>query len=476
MKAQNTIIIMADEHRPDFLGCAGHDIAKTPHLDTLAARGTRFTNTYTPSPICVPARSAFATGKMPHQIGAWCNAFAYTGEQESWHHKLRNAGHHVHSIGKLHFRGAEEDDNGFSESEIPMNIVGGVGDALGLLRQNTQPRGAADKMVKMAGPGESVYTAYDREISKRAQRFIREDADPHKDKPWALFVSFVCPHFPLTAPQEFYDLYKDVDLPMPRQYATQDRPDHPYIEDYRNTFAYDTHFRTEDDVRRAIRGYLGLVSFIDAQVGAIVSALEDTGALENTRIIYTSDHGDNLGARGLWGKSNMYEESASIPLIIAGADIPAGETREQARSLIDVSRFVLQSTGLDGNDFGQQDLFGDTNKPVVSEYHATGSRSAAFMLRSGPYKYVHYALYEPQLFDLSSDPHEQTDLSADPAYADILTELQTKLLEQLDPQAVHRQAIEAQTARVDELGGAQAIIDRGDFGFSPPPGVEATFS
>ncbi|MDC0739582.1 sulfatase-like hydrolase/transferase [Cognatishimia sp. SS12] len=476
MKAQNTIVIMADEHRRDFLGCAGHKIAKTPHLDALAARGTRFTNAYTPSPICVPARSAFATGKLPHEIGAWCNAFAYTGAPESWHHKLRDAGHHVRSIGKLHFRGHDGDDNGFSVSEVPMNIVGGVGDALGLLRDRTEPRGAADKMAKMAGPGESVYTTYDREISKRAQRFIREDAPAEQDKPWALFVSFVCPHFPLTAPQEFYDLYNDVDLPLPGQRTDADRPNHPYLSDYRRTIAYDDHFKTDADVRRAMQGYLGLVSFIDAQVGAIVAALEETGQLENTRIVYTSDHGDNLGTRGLWGKSNMYEESAGIPLIVAGADIAEGAVRDEARSLIDVSRFVLQSTGLSGEGFGSQDLFGDSNEPVFSEYHATGSRSGAFMLRHGDYKYVHYALYEPQLFDLKNDPNELTDVANDPAYSEVLQRLKTILYAKLHPENVHQQAITAQAARVEELGGAQAIIDRGDFGFSPPPGVEATFS
>lgn len=476
MKAQNTIVIMADEHRRDFFGCAGHDIAKTPHLDALAARGTRFTNVYTPSPICVPARSAFATGKMPNEIGAWCSAFAYTGEPKSWHHKLRDAGHHVRSIGKLHFRGQDGDDNGFSESEIPMDIVGGVGDALGLLRNRTEPRGAADKMVKMAGPGESVYTAYDREISKRTQRFIREDAQNVSDKPWTLFVSFVCPHFPLTAPKEFYDLYEGIDLPMPRQYAEEERPTHPYLQDYRNTFAYDDHFKSVEDVQRAMRGYLGLVSFIDAQVGAIVAALGETDQLSNTRIVYTSDHGDNLGTRGLWGKSNMYEESAGIPLIVAGPDIPSGETRSELRSLIDVSRFVVESAGLDGEAFGEQDLFGPSNAPVISEYHATGSRSAAFMLRYGSFKYVHYALYEAQLFDLSKDPHEQTDLAGDPAYSDIQETLRQLLFKRLNPDLVHQRAITAQTERVEELGGAQAIIDRGDYGFSPPPGVEASYS
>ena len=476
MKPMNTLVIMADEHHRDLLGCAGHPLVKTPHLDALAARGTRFTNTYTPSPICVPARSAFATGKDVHQIDAWCNALAYDGAPESWHHRLRAAGHHVRSIGKLHFRGAETDDAGFSESEIPMNIVGGVGDALGLLRDRSESRGAADKMVRLAGPGESVYTAYDREISLRSQDWLRSQAPSLGDQPWTLFVSFVSPHFPLTAPQEFYDLYDHVRIAMPRRYAEAERPRHPYLEDYRSAFAYDTHFKSEADVKRALAGYMGLVSFIDAQVGALMAAVSEAGLLESTRVIYTSDHGDNMGARGLWGKSNMYEDSVAVPLIVAGPDVAQGQIEPTPKSLTDVSRYIAQAGGASGVGFGERDLFSKDATPVLSQYHATGSRSAAYMIRMGRWKYMHYALYPAQLFDLETDPFEQVDLADDPTFAEDLARCHAALLAKLDPDLTHQAALAAQAKRAEELGGAQAIIARGDFGFSPPPGVKATFS
>ncbi|WDR05225.1 sulfatase-like hydrolase/transferase [Devosia rhodophyticola] len=473
MKPQNLIVIMADEHRRDYLGASGHPLVQTPNIDALAARGTRFTAAYTPSPLCVPARSSFATGKPIRDVGAWCNACAYTGEQESWHHRLREAGHHVHSIGKLHYRGAEGDDNGFSESEVPMNIVDGLGDVLGLIRNRNIERGAANKMADMAGPGESVYTTYDRDISGRAQVWLRETAPQITDQPWVLFVSLVAPHFPLTAPPEFFYLYDQNQIEMPKQYGDDERPQHPYLDDYQSVFAYDRFFKDGADVKRAIAAYMGLCTFVDHQVGEILKSLDASGLGEETRIVYTSDHGDNLGARGLWGKSTLYEESVGIPLIVCGPDIEAGAVRDQPRSLIDVSRFILDATGGDSSGFGEVDLFSDAEVPVVSEYHGTGSRSGAFMLRSGRWKYVHYALYDAQLFDLEADPEELNDLADDPAYANTVKQCLSILLSRLDPKAVHLEALADQRRRIDALGGEGAILAREDYGFSPPPGVRA---
>lgn len=476
MEPKNLIIIMADEHNRKALGCYGHPIAKTPNIDKLALTGARFTSAYTPSPLCVPARAAFATGKPVREIGAWDNAHPYTGNIESWHHRLRANGHHVRSIGKLHFRGLEGDDNGFSQTEIPMNIVDGIGDALGLIRDRNIERGAADKMANLSGPGETDYTRYDRDISARAQIWLREEATQITGKPWVLFISFVSPHFPLTAPPEQYYRYRLDNIPMPKLYDRDSRPDHPYLRDYAATFAYDRFFKSEQDVKRALAGYFGLCSFIDDQVGAVMRAVDESGLRDDTRIIYTSDHGDNLGARGLWGKTTMYEESVGIPLIVTGPGISGGEIRTTPRSLIDLPRFILESTGSDAEGFGEVDLFSDDDPPVISEYHGTGSRSAAFMLRHKQWKYVHYEAYEPQLFNLESDHEELNDLAGDARYSGALKDCRALLFSMLDPSDVHRQAIDAQKRRITELGGVDGILERGDFGFSPPPGKTATYS
>ncbi len=324
---KNLLVLMSDEHSARMLGAAGHPLVHTPNLDALAARGTRFTSAYTTSPICVPARAGFATGRYPHEIGYWDNADAYDGAVPSWHHRLRERGHRVDSIGKLHFRGLPGDDHGFSHEYLPMHVVDGVGDVKGLVRENIPRRNGYDKLAKLAGPGETPYTRYDRDIAAQAQIWLHEQAPLERYKPWALFVSFVCPHFPLTAPPEFYYRYPHERIALPKQYAPAERPDHPYLRDYDACVAYDLGFGGDAAlVRRAIAGYMALVSFMDQQVGLVLRALDDAGLAPDTRVVYTSDHGDNVGARGLWGKSTMYEESAGVPLILAGPDIAAGAT------------------------------------------------------------------------------------------------------------------------------------------------------
>lgn len=153
----NLVIIMSDEHNPHFLGVRGHPVVQTPHMDRLAARGVNFVSAYTPSPVCVPARAAFATGKYVHDIKFWDNAMPFDGSMPSWHSLLRDRGHQVVSIGKLHFR-SSDDDNGFSEEQIGMHVIDGEGDLLGLIRDEDMPkRKGAYKMARMAGPGESLH-------------------------------------------------------------------------------------------------------------------------------------------------------------------------------------------------------------------------------------------------------------------------------------------------------------------------------
>ena len=346
MTPANLLVLMSDEHNPKFLGVAGHPFIATPNLDALAARGTRFTSAYTACPICVPARASFAVGRYVHEIGYWDNADGYDGAIPSWHHALRDAGHRVVSIGKLHFRGRKGDDHGFSEEIVPMHIVDGIGDVKGLIRDRIPKRKGGDKMARNAGPGESPYTVYDREIASRAQIWLHEEAPKWRDRPWVLFVSFVAPHFPLTAPADWFYRYWRQDLPPPKLYAAGERPHHPFIDDYARTVDYDPHFASAADVKRAIAGYSGLVSSMDENVGDVLRALSDAGLEDETRVLYTSDHGDNAGARGLWGKSTFYEESAGVPLIVAGPGVPSGRVVATPVSHIDCAPTILEATGL----------------------------------------------------------------------------------------------------------------------------------
>jgi choline-sulfatase len=473
---KNLLVLMSDEHNARVMGAAGHAPAQTPNLDRLAARGTRFGAAYTTSPICVPARAGFATGKYPHQIGYWDNADAYDGAVPSWHHALRSAGHRVVSIGKLHFRGLPGDDHGFSEELLPMHVVEGLGDVKGLIREDIPRRNGFDKLAKLAGPGESPYTRYDRDIAARAQVWLHEEA-PH-DRPWALFVSFVCPHFPLIAPPEFYYRYPQDRIPLPKQYLPAQRPSHPYLRDYDACVSYDAGFAGDHaKVRRAIAGYLGLVSFMDENVGKVLRALEDAGLTADTRVVYTSDHGDNVGARGLWGKSTMYEESAGVPLIIAGPDVLAGAQCATPVSHVDLFPFFLEALGVrpprDGH-LGKSPLGiaagQEPDRAVLCEYHAIGSTSGIFMLRKERWKYVHCVRYPPQLFDLRADPEELVDLAGEPAHRATLAAMQVELRRHFDPEQVDARAKRRQAELLARAGGRAAALARGDLNYTPAPG------
>ena len=483
MQPANFIFILSDEHSKRVLGSYGHPIIRTPNLDRLAARGTRFVNAYTNCPICVPARASFATGRYVHQIRCWDNAIAYDGRVPSWGHRLMAQGHRTTAIGKLHYVDSDARRNGFDEEILPLHIVNGIGDLLGLIRDELPRRPGSAKLGPEAGRGESEYTRYDRSIAQETVRWLKSEAPRYRARPWALYVGFVSPHFPLIAPPEFYDLYPEDRVPWPDQYAPAERPRHPFIDAMRQCLCFDEPF-DPPMVRRAIAAYMGLVSFLDDNIGQILRALEETDLAATTRVLYSSDHGDNLGTRGLWGKSTMYEESAGIPMILAGPDVPSGAVCETPVTLVDAFPSVIAGVGAsahpdDANLPGRSliDIARGENpeRTILSEYHAAGSICGAFMIRRGRYKYVHYVDLPPILFDLERDPYERVDLGCDPAYAGLVADCEAALRTVVDPEAVDRLAKADQQRYIDKHGGKDAILRRGTFRYSPPPGVKAAF-
>jgi choline-sulfatase len=484
MKPRNLLFIMSDEHSKRVLGCNGHPMIKTPNLDRLSARGVRFTDAYCNSPICVPSRASFQTGRYVHDIRFWDNAIAYDGSVPSWAHRLKAAGHRVDSIGKLHFR-SPENDNGFTQEHMPLHVVEGVGDPIGMLRDPPPPRKAALKLAADAGCGDSTYQGYDDRITAAAEDWIAARAAKAYDKPWTLLVSLVCPHFPLIARPEWYNMYPEDQVPWPGLYSPKERPAHPYVEAMRACQIYDQGFDDPRKVRKAIAAYFGLVSFVDHNVGRLVAALEKHGLSGETRVIYTSDHGDNLGTRGLWGKSNMYEESAAVPMLMAGPEVPEGVTCREPVSLVDSFPTIVDCMGMEPHA-EDRDLPGASlmdvvagrapDRTVMSEYHAAGAATGAFMIRKGRFKYVHYVGMPPQLFDLGADPYETRDLGQDPGYRGLVADCEAALRKVVDPEAADRQARADQGARIAKLGGREAILAKGSFGYSPVPGAKPVYN
>lgn len=487
MQPKNLLYIISDEHRRDALGCYGHPHVQTPNLDRLAANGVRFTNAYSPCPMCVPCRASLHTGKWVHQIGTWSSAEPYEGQAQSWAHRLRDAGHRVDSIGKLHFRDSNP-RNGFTQEIEPLHIVNGQGWTHGLLRDELPSYDkSAREFAEQVGAGESSYTDYDRRVSESACNWLQQRAESPDDKPWVAFVSLLSPHYPLIAPAEFYNLYnpEELELPIGFPYDIHAGSIHPALREWYDFYTYNDHF-DEARTRQAMAAYYGLCTFLDHAIGRILETLDVSGMADDTRIVYTSDHGESLGDHGQWTKMSMLESSVGVPLIVSGADCKANTTCDTPVNLIDSYQTILDCVGLPLND--EERLLPGTSlydiaagaepdRVTFSEYHDGGTTVGHFMLRKRiedcEWKYVYYVGHPCQLFNLTEDPDELDNLGESREHLEIRSQCERELRKILDPEAIDALAHADQQRKVEQLGGRQAVLKTmGDFGYTPITGSD----
>jgi choline-sulfatase len=291
-------------------------------------------------------------------------------------------------------------------------------------------------------------------------------------------VSFATPHFPLVVPARYFNLYPPDSLPLPVQWRPEEWSRHPVLELKRRLEALDRPF-DERTIRNAMAAYYGLVTFLDEQIGIVLQGLREAGFAENTRIIYTSDHGEMLGEHGCWWKSVMYESAVAVPLIVAGPDVPAGKLVSTNAMLVDVfpsiieavgAEFAPEDAGLPGESLFRLAREGDRPRTAFSEYHAIFSPSGIFMIRNARHKYVHYVGYPPMLFDLVTDPDETRDVAGDPNHADALADCERELRLIANPEAVDRRARADQQRRIQAAGGDEAVLAQGvKIPYSPAP-------
>ena len=478
MKPTNTLVIVSDEHDPRYMGCSGHSFIKTPNLDRLAEGGTRFTRAWTPCPICVPARASLATGRYVHEHRYWDNAIAYDGRIRSWGHRLQENGMRVESIGKLHYRN-EADPTGFDKQHEPMHIMDGIGPLWGAVRDPMPEKAGRSPLFDELGPGQSSYNRYDERIADLAVDWLGQRATTPDSKPWSLFLGFVAPHMPLMVPQRYLDLYPLESIPLPKLMPRDGIARHPWVERMASHWDHDATLGTDERRRLAIACYFGLITYLDEQVGRVVDALHRLGLADSTRVIYTTDHGDNLGARGLWNKCVMYRESTAVPMIIAGPDVIAGRVCNTMVNLIDVYPTIIEAMGLDvaldERDLPGESLFeiasapDDNERIGFSEYHAVGATSGTFMLTRGRWKFHYYVGFPPELFDVESDPEETRNLAADPAFGKVVEDLEAVLRSLIDPEAVDRLAKDDQNALIARYGGPEKVRTLGNAGSTPTP-------
>jgi choline-sulfatase len=477
----NLIFFLSDNHARQASGCYGHPFVKTPHLDRLAFNGVTFANAYCASPLCCPSRASLATGRYPHQTGFWDNAIAYDGTVPSWMHRLREQRYTVVSIGKLHFRSGD-DDNGFSEEVVPMHLAGGRGAVKNLLRGfDAEPPcedgSRWDLYAARSGAGTAHYQDYDTTITAKALEWLRAHARDRR--PWVLFVSYASPHPPFAVPQRLLDLYPERDMPLPPCFRPGERSRHPSLEYLRATDGL-RDMTDEAMLKRVAAAYFGLITFVDEQIGTVLGEAEALGLTGTTRILYTSDHGELLGAHGVFGKKSLYEGAVGVPLILAGPSVPCGRVVRQCVSHVDLFPTLIEAMGaqltprerdLPGLSLWPAVTGGEAMRSAFAEYHAQGSRAGAFMLREENWKLIYHVGMPSQLFDLGADPHERHDLVALGEGRDIARRLERRLRTICDPEAVDRQAKADQRAKVAFWGGVEQVRQAEQILYSPPPGL-----
>ncbi|MCF1482261.1 MULTISPECIES: choline-sulfatase [Rhizobium/Agrobacterium group] len=437
MTRANILIIMVDQLNGTLFADGPADWLHAPHLKALAARSARFQNNYTSSPLCAPARASFMAGQLPSRTQVYDNAAEYVSSIPTYAHHLRRAGYYTALSGKMHFVGPDQ-LHGFEE-RLTTDIYPAD---FGWTPDYRKPGERIDwwyhNLGSVTGAGVAEITnqmEYDDEVAFLANQKLyhlsRENDDANR-RPWCITVSFTHPHDPYVARKQYWDLYEDSNHLLPDVGVLADQD--PHSKRLIHACDYDNFNVTEEDIRRSRRAYFANISYIDDKVGELIDTLTRTRMLDNTTILFCSDHGDMLGERGLWFKMNFFEGSARVPLMVAGPGIAPG-LHLAPTSNLDVTPTLCDLAGISMDEImpwtdgmSLKGMIGGEARaaPVLMEYAAEGSYAPMVCIREGQWKYVHCVLDPDQLFDLESDPQELTNLAADPAYADVLADFTAK--------------------------------------------------
>ncbi|MEZ5759638.1 MAG: sulfatase-like hydrolase/transferase [Paracoccaceae bacterium] len=426
----NILLIIADQMTPFMLGACGYPGARTHHIAALADRAVNFTNAYTPSPICVPARSCLMTGLLTSTTGCYDNGDPYPSFIPTFAHYLTNAGYDTVLSGKMHFIGADQ-LHGYrrrlNTDIYPSGFLWSYpllpDDDPGAMAFDFAPQYQAGNI----GPGWTAELQYDEETQFRSLEYLRHVP---KDRPWMLTVSFTNPHPPYVVPRKYWEMYKDADLPLPYYPDDMDEKYSDFDRAFIRWYGLDRKsIRDPEHLIAMRRGFAALAHYVDDKVGELMDVLDEQGLRDDTIVILTSDHGEMLGEKGLIQKRSLYEWSARIPLIVA---MPGGRRADVSTpvSLLDLPATFLDLTGqeparpMEGRSL-MPALRGEALEevPVIGEYHGEGIMRPSFLVRKGPWKYIYCHRSAPQLFNIEDDPGEWHNRAGDPAVAGIEADL-----------------------------------------------------
>lgn len=453
---QNLLFFQVDQLTARALRAYGDTVCITPNLDRLANDGVVFETAYCNFPLCAPSRFSMATGKLCSAIGAYDNAAEMPASVPTYAHYLRAAGYQTALSGKMHFIGPDQ-FHGFEKRLTPelypadFSWVPYWGDE-GVRDTNDS------RAVLISGICErSVQIDYDEAVSSAAIQHLYDIARSKDERPFFLQVSYTHPHEPYLCRKEYWDLYADVEIPLPSVPALPTSLHDAHSERLLRDFnMLDSRF-DDEDIARARRAYYGSISYLDAMIGRILDTLKATGQSENTTIIFTSDHGEMLGERGMWFKKHFFEPALRIPLIMMGPGIAPGRVSTPA-SLVDLLPTFMglaQGSGwqspiepLDGVDlttFLQADT--EIDRPIYAEYLAETTTSPILMIRRGRYKFIWSEDDPLLLFDLEADPDERVNLASEAAHAELVSDFCRDVKNKWDSQSLKEQIIESQKRR-----------------------------
>ncbi len=440
----NIIVIHTDQHNGLVLGKAGDPVVRTPNLDSLATHGAMATTCYCNSPLCVPSRSSFLTGRYPSDLQIFNNFNSLPSDIPTMAHCIGNAGYETVLCGRMHFIGPDQRHgfekrifNDFSWTQAGLKDR----NEKETLEELTGTSFPCITAIEKSGAGSSAVLQYDKQVADAACSYI---SSRQNDRPLFLTIGLYGPHAPFVCPPELFDhYYNTIEVPTvtPETRAAL----HPAI---RNWFSlrgvWDV---SSEDIRRCKAAYYGLVEYDDHQIGRIIHAVQESLDLQNTVIVYFSDHGDTIGEHGLFWKTNFYEGSARVPFIVSWPDRIAPETRiETLTSLVDLAPTLIDIAGGDSLPLQRGTsllaaLTGASPLPersVISQLADIKGDKPSAMIRKGPWKLVeHYGYPVPQLFNLENDPLEYQDLGNDPSFSDIIADLSRELHVHWNPQEVN---------------------------------------
>ena len=459
MQRPDIIVCMADQLTARALRAYGGTVARTPHIDALVQDGVVFDAFYCNSPLCAPSRFSWLSGQLPSRIGAYDNAAEFPAQVPTLAHYLRAAGYQTILSGKMHFCGPDQ-LHGFEERLTTDIYPADFGWTPDWTRFDERP-GWYHNMDSVTQAGPCVRTNqmdFDDEVVAAARQKLFDLARQRQRRPFCLVVSMTHPHDPYAIAESYWNRYRDEEIDSPRIGDLKGHED-PHSRRLRHVIGLELAQPTASQVRAARRAYYGAVSYIDDQIGTLMSTLHETRLDTHAIVLVLADHGDMLGERGLWYKMSFFEPACRIPLIVHAPARYAPARIESPASLLDVLPTLIEITQpgaatqlgapIEGHSLLPA-LEGRTSHApgeVIGEYLAEGAIAPIVMIRRGRHKFIHSPVDPDQLYDLVDDPDERVNLADEGEHARLIAALRAEVARRWDLPAVHEAVLASQRRR-----------------------------